>query len=66
MVKSKLLAQVRYAIRLKHFSIRTEQAYVHWIRKFILFNGKRHPEEMNEKEVSRFLTYLAVSKKVAA
>ena len=40
MVNSKLLDQVRYAIRTKHFSLRTEQAYVHWIRKFILYHGK--------------------------
>ena len=64
MVNSKLLDQVRYAIRLKHFSLRTEQAYVHWIRRFILLHGKRHPAEMSEKEVSMFLTYLAVKKRV--
>lgn len=66
MVKPKLLDQVRYVIRVKHFSIRTEDAYVHWIRKFILFHGKRHPLEMGETEVSEFLTYLAVKRKVAA
>jgi len=46
MVKEKLLDQVRYVIRVKHFSIRTEEAYVNWIRKFILFHNKRHPIEM--------------------
>jgi site-specific recombinase XerD len=66
MVNSKLLDQVRYAIRLKHFSLRTEQAYIHWIRRFILFHGKKHPTEMNEKEVGLFLTHLAVNKKVSA
>ena len=66
MVNSKLLDQVRYAVRMKHFSLRTEQAYVHWIRRFILFHGKRHPSEMGEKEVSMFLTFLAVKKRVAA
>jgi hypothetical protein len=51
MVNPKLLDQVRNVIRLKHFSLRTEQAYVYWIRRFILFHGKRHPAEMSEKEV---------------
>jgi len=66
MVNSKLLNQVRNAIRLKHYSLRTEQAYVHWIRRFILFHSKRHPTEMDESDVSQFLTYLAVKKNVAA
>ena len=66
MVKEKLLDQVRYVIRVKHFSIRTEEAYVNWIRKFILFHNKRHPNEMDETYVSEFLTYLAVKKRVAA
>ena len=66
MAKKKLLDQVRHMIRVKHFSIRTEQAYVHWIRQFILFNGKQHPIDMAESEVSKFLTFLAVNKKVAA
>jgi len=65
MVKPKLLDQVRYAIRVRHLSYRTEQAYVHWIRKFILFHGKKHPNDMGESEVSEFLTYLAVKKRVA-
>ncbi len=62
MVKSKLLEQVRYAVRVRHFSIRTEQAYVHWIKRFILFHGKRHPNEITESEVSKFLSFLAVKK----
>ena len=66
MVKPKLLDQVRYAIRTRHLSYRTEQAYVNWIRSFILFHRKRHPTEMDESEVSQFLTYLAVKKNVAA
>ena len=66
MVKKKLLEQVRNMIRVKHFSIRTEQAYVYWIRQFILFNKRKHPLEMSETEVSKFLTFLAVNKKVAA
>jgi integrase len=62
----KLLDRVRWHLRLKHYSIRTEQAYVDWIRRFILFNHKRHPNEMGEKEITRFLTHLAVEKSVAA
>ena len=53
-------------IRQKHYSIRTEQAYVDWIRRFILFHGKRHPLEMGEPEVEAFLTHLAVNRNVAA
>ena len=54
--KPKLLDQVRDVIRRKHFSIRTEQAYVDWIRRFILFHNKRHPVEMAEQELTEFLT----------
>jgi Phage integrase, N-terminal SAM-like domain len=50
----------------KHYSIRTEQAYVDWIRRYILFHRKRHPNEMGEKEITDFLTHLAVEKSVAA
>lgn len=64
--KPKLLEQVRNVIRRKHFSIRTEQAYTHWIRRFILFHGKRHPREMAELEVTAFLTHLARENNVAA
>jgi site-specific recombinase XerD len=53
-------------IRRKHSSIRTEQAYVDWIRRFILFHDKRHPREMAEAEVTKFLTYLAREGRVAA
>jgi integron integrase len=62
----RLLDQVRDRIRLKHYSIRTEDAYVEWIRRFILFQGKRHPREMGAVEVERFLTHLAVFGKVSA
>lgn len=62
----RLLDQVREAIRLRHYSIRTEQAYTDWIRRFILFHGKRHPREMGAAEVERFLTHLAVEGRVAA
>ncbi len=62
----KLLEQVRGKIRLKHYSIRTEQAYTDWIRRFILHFGKKHPRDMGAAEVEQFLTYLAVQGKVAA
>jgi integron integrase len=62
----RLLDQVRGKIRLKHYSIRTEQAYVDWIRRFILHFGKRHPRELGAAEVEAFLTHLAVEGKVAA
>ncbi|QFY44017.1 integron integrase [Candidatus Methylospira mobilis] len=62
----KLLDQVRNKIRLKHYSIRTEQAYTDWVRRFILFHGKRHPAEMGAVDVEQFLTHLAVAGKVAA
>ncbi|PYJ49789.1 MAG: hypothetical protein DME87_08360 [Verrucomicrobia bacterium] len=64
--KPKLLDQVRNVIRIKHYSIRTEQAYVDWIKRFILFHGKRHPGEMAEEEVAQFLTHLARDMNVAA
>jgi integron integrase len=64
--KPKLLEQVRHKIRLKHYSIRTEQSYVAWIRRFILFHDKRHPAEMGTAEVEAFLTDLAVRGRVAA
>src|SRR5215510_763303 len=62
----KLLDQVREVARLRHFSIRTEQAYAAWIRRFILFHGKRHPRELSGPEVTVFLTHLAVREKVSA
>ena len=62
----KLLDQVRDTIRLRHYSLRTEQAYADWIKRFILFHGKRHPREMGAIEVREFLTDLAVRRQVAA
>lgn len=62
----KLLDQVRGKIRLKHYSIRTEQAYLDWIKRFILHFDKQHPKDMGAGEVEQFLTYLAVEGKVAA
>jgi site-specific recombinase XerD len=62
----KLLDQVRDAIRIKHYSYRTEQTYVDWIKRYILFHGKRHPADMGEKEVRAFITHLAVERTVSA
>jgi integron integrase len=55
----RLLDRVREATRLRHYSERTEQAYVAWIRRFIVFHGKRHPRELGEAEVTAFLSSLA-------
>ncbi len=62
----KLLDRVRERIRFKHYSLRTEDSYVQWIKRFILFHGKRHPAEMGAVEVEAFLTHLAVEGNVAA
>lgn len=64
--KPRLLDQVRNEIRVRHMSLSTEKAYVDWIRRFILFHGKRHPKEMGKAEVSSFLTHLAVDRQVAS
>ena len=63
---SKLLDQVRHSIRLKHYSLRTEEVYILWIKKYIHFHNLRHPSEMREEEVQQFLTNLAVEGNVAA
>ena len=60
MDRPRLLDQVRGAVRARHYSPRTEDAYVHWIRRYIVFHGKRHPAEMGVTEVEAFLTHLAV------
>ena len=54
------------ALRSRHYSHRTEEAYVHWIRRFLLFHDGRHPRELAEGEVNQFLTHLAVQQNVAA
>lgn len=64
--KSPFLQKVIDAIRVRHYSRRTEETYLHWIKRYIYFHNKRHPEEMAEREVAAFLTYLAVQKNVAA
>jgi integron integrase len=62
----RLLDRVRAAIRARHYSRRTEAAYTHWVRKFVLFHGKRHPADMGEAEITVFLTHLAVRARVSA
>ncbi len=62
----KLLDLVRDRLRLKHYSYATEKLYVHWVKRFILFHGKRHPKDMGAEEVEAFLTHLAVEGQVAA
>ena len=62
----RLLDQVREAIRLRHYSLRTERAYTGWIKRFILFHDKRHPLCMGAPEVTAFLSHLAVAGNVAA
>ena len=62
----RLLDQLRAALRVRRYAYRTEQAYVDWARRFILFHGKRHPREMGAGEVESFLAYLAVERKVSA
>jgi integron integrase len=64
--KPKLLDRVRQAIRTRHYSDRTEKAYVHWIKRFIFFHNKRHPAEMGEAEIGRFLSALATDLHVSA
>ena len=64
--RKKLLDQVHEAIRLKHYSIRTEQAYVDWIKRYILFHDEWHPHQMGVSEIEDFLAHLAVEQHVAA
>ncbi len=62
----KLLDQVRDRLRVKHYSIRTEQTYIHWIKRYIYFHDKRHPKDLGARDIEAFLTHLAVQDKVAA
>jgi len=66
MPERKLLDQVRDVARLRHLSLRTEQAYIAWIKRYIFFHQKRHPRELGAEDVRTFLTHLAVDGKVAA
>jgi hypothetical protein len=62
----KLLDQLSDALRTRHYSYRTEQAYVDWVRRYILFHKKKHPNLMGEDEIRAFLTHLAIDRNVAA
>ncbi len=62
----RLLDQVRYRIRARHYSLRTEKAYVYWVRRFVKFAGLKHPRDLGGADVERFLTHLAVDAKVSA
>jgi integron integrase len=62
----RLSDRVRDALRCKHYSYRTEKTYLHWIRRFIYFHGKRHPRDMAEPQIAAFLTHLAVARRVSA
>lgn len=63
--KLHLREQLREVMRFKHYSVRTEETYWHWIRQFILFHGKRHPRELGDAQVHQFLTHLATQRDVA-
>jgi site-specific recombinase XerD len=62
----KLLDQMCAAIRLKHYSYRTEESYVDWARRFILFHNKRHPKDMGAEEIQAFISHLATERHLAA
>ena len=66
MEKPKLLDRMREKIRIRHYSIRTEKAYIDWTKRYILFHNKRHPNEMGAPEIETFLTHLAMDRKVAS
>ncbi len=63
--KPRLLDRVRDAVRTRHLSPKTEKAYVGWTKRFVVFQGMRHPEEMREREINQFMSYLAVKRKVS-
>jgi integron integrase len=65
-VPLRLLAQVRARIRVKHYALRTEKVYVDWVKRFVLFHGKRHPRDLGAAEVEAFLSHLAVTRHVSA
>ena len=64
--KPRLLDQMRDRLRTQHYSYRTEQQYLFWVRRFILFHGKRHPRDLGADDVTAFLTHLAVNRRVSA
>ena len=66
MAPPRLLDRLRAAVRARHYSRRTEEAYVAWVRRYVVFHGKRHPDELGEAEINAFLSDLAVTRKVSA
>jgi integrase len=64
--KPKLLHVVRLTLRRRHYSYRTEQSYLHWIRRFVRFQNRRHPRDMGAAEVTAFLNHLAAERRVAS
>ena len=66
MTQPRLLDQVRDTLHIHHYSLRTEDVYIQWIKRFIYFHNKRHPKDMGEPEITAFLTHLAVTRNVSA
>jgi len=66
LTQPKLLPRLREAIRVRHMSLKTEKAYVHWVRRYIFFHGRRHPKDLGAGEITAFLNDLAVTRRVAA
>ena len=64
--KPKLLEQVRISLRTLHYSRKTEECYISWIKKFIIFNNKRHPNELGKEEIQKFLNYLVIDRHVSS
>ena len=64
--KIKLLEQVRITLRANHYSLKTEESYISWIKQFIIFNNKRHPSELGKEEIQKFINYLAVERHVSS
>ena len=64
--RARLIDEIRNVARMRHLSLRTEQAYVQWIRRFILFHGKRHPRDMGEDDIRQFISHLAVERGITA
>lgn len=66
MIKERLMDKVRREIRIRHYSLRTEQSYMSWIRRFIYYHDKKHPLDVDEDGISQFLSHLATDRKVTA
>ena len=65
MPKPKLLDEIRNVIRLRHYSPRTEESYINWIRRYVLFHNKKHPRDLNEKDIREFLNHLSLKQNVS-